>query len=487
MSSANGWILLSHGHQAFLSIDENELLAAIPSEIRDGWRHPIRIDGTVPMASDAAGMDWAALQREQAALVEETNLVKLRDEGRGIAYFGRTLLPLAMDLGYRLEGWAAQSCAFVYHARSRSWRWPGRAAQESAPNVMLEHNLPNSAKPTRGDVVIRVSVSNRIAPAETRAVLPHPLAEVDIHLGAACGWDALASSEELELVVVTFDRAIHLVKERCPQADALHVFASVPAGLAFRMGNVVNHKVHPPIHIYQYVRNAPVRYQRALVLGALPGTTGKERAPMRIKIQFLAAAPRTNGLLQVETELKKIRSELRDSEHRDRFHGLLQPRLAVHRDEIQKHLRRDEPNIVHFSGHGADMGHLVLEDAYGNPDYLRPDALREYFRVANKQGRIRCVVLNAGFSHIAAEELVREPAVVPCVVATKDAIADWAAITFARAFYSALADGIPLGDAFEIGRAEVFGERHPGAREQANHFALYVAEESMRELPIFSL
>lgn len=496
MTSAKGWILLSHSHQDYPAVGEAELLDALPTELRDGPRERVRIAGTVPVGDDAADVDWAALQREQVAQVSATGIIELRKE-RGIAYFGRTLLPLAMDLGYRLEGWAAKSQVFLYHTRTKSWRWPPRAPGESSMIVQMRHNLPVAPISISGDVVIRVAVSQSIAPEDTRAVVPAPLAEVDVCLDGGPGRDALATLDDLERVVTKFDEALSKVKESFPRSECIHLFAAVPAGLAFRIGNIVNHKVHPPIVAYQFVRRAPVRYQRAFVLGAdpvvKPGRSARvpvdpvvkpgRRARMKVKILFLAAAPRAEAELRVTHELTQIRNELRDSAHRERFEALLEPRLAVHKGEVQKYLRRDRPNIIHFSGHGNASGRLLLEGEGGGSDFLTPEALKEYLRVANKKEHIRCVVLNACFSHVAAELLVTAPRVVPCAIGTTKAVGDPYAIAFARAFYSALADGESLGDAFEAGQAEVYSR----APEQAACFQLFVADEALRNETIFSL
>ena len=490
MTSARGWILLSHSHQEYPAIGEAEMLDALPAELRDGPRERVRITGTVPVGDDAADADWAALQREQAAQVRARDLIELRKE-RGIAYFGRTLLPLAMDLGYRLEGWAAKSRVFLYHTRTESWCWPSRAESQSSITVQLRHNLPLAPISIPGDVVVRVAVSQAISPEDTRAVVPAPVAEVDVNLDRGPGRDALATLEELERVVAKFDEALGMVKEKLPRAEHIHLFAAVPAGLAFRMGNIVNHKVHPPIVAYQFVRRAPVKYQRAFVLGADPVMAPGGSAGAPVKILFLAAEPkllpadvsrRVQPRVRIGEELHDIYAELRRGEHRDRFDKLSQPRLAVQIKDIQPYVRGEHAQILHFSGHGLSGGHLIFEDAAGGCDPVHPEAMRRLFQLWNDDHHIRCAVFNACYSNALAMILTREPAVISCAVGTVDRVSDRAALAFSTGFYGALVDGLPLQKAFDAGCVQVGLASHA----EADIFKLSVADESLRDQPIFA-
>src|SRR5690606_211313 len=102
-----------------------------------------------------------------------------------------------------VEKWA-HSRVFQFHDQEKTWRWPGRPAGQSSPNVILDHNLPSRRSSASGDLIVRVSVSPRISEKSTHAAVPAALGEVNVHLGARCGPDALRTPEELESVARRF-------------------------------------------------------------------------------------------------------------------------------------------------------------------------------------------------------------------------------------------------------------------------------------------
>lgn len=473
-STSKGWVLLSHSHDELPEVDEAAILDALPPALRDGPRERVRIQ-TSPLPEDRTRVDWAALQREQATQAAE-HLLPARNRSQGVAYFGRALLPLAMDLGFRVQSWVP-SRAYLFHRNQHDWRWPGRPVEAASFDVQVRyHGFPSEQIPSSGPVVVRVSVTSRIAVEDTRAVIPDPRAEVDIHLGDACGVDSLATPEDLERVVDAFQDVLYQVRERLPAAGPIHVFTAVPAGLAFRMGCVINPTVHALVQTYQFVRNAPVRYQEALIVGA------EVKPDMVLKIQFLAAEPRATNRLRIGTELREIAHSRRDGEHRDRF-TMAEPRFAMRTRDLQSYIRRERAHIVHVSGHGDPGGVLVLEDGVGNPERVRPEGMRMLFALCNDDHHLRCAVFNACHSHALARVLTEAPAVVPCAVGTSDAVSDPAAIAFSEGFYGALADGETLARAFEAGKVQVGLRCTPAC---AALFELFVADEAMRDKPLFA-
>jgi hypothetical protein len=484
MTSAKSWILLSQQFSKHRNIQEDDILGVLPDEIRRGDRQRVRIENDSPHA-DLSQVDWNALQREQAARVDESRLLDLRAREQGIVYFGMTPLPLAMDLGFRTEKWV-HSRIFQYQDSTKTWHWPGRAAEEAGLEVFTEDNLLPRPSAASGDIVVRVSVNTRIAEADTLAVVPAPAGEIHIHLGEQCSNHALRTPEDVERVAVAFRDALDQIHVRHPQARMVHVFLAGPVSLAFRMGCLINHTRHPCIQTYQFILNASPRYRRALILGQ------RVEAARKIKILFLSADPKhlpadlsrpRPERLRIDEELRAIWDALRRGDHRDEFDELPEPRAAVRTTDIGTHLRRSDAEILHFSGHGDSGGKLILESASGSgARRVDPEAMRRLFERWNKDGHIRCAVFNACLSNGLAKILVRAPAVVPCAVGTLDRVSDEAALAFSTGFYGALANGESLQESFDIGVDEVALEA-PGEHKL---FQLSVADESLRDLPIFA-
>ncbi len=117
-----------------------------------------------------------------------------------------------------------------------------------------------------------------------------------------------------------------------------------------------------------------------------------------------------------------------------------------------------ECHVLHFVGHGMD-GALVLETPGGEPLWVDDERLGTFFSHPD----LRLVVLNAcqgarsgRFDPSAgvAQTLVRRG--VPAVIAMQCDVSDDVAVGFARHFYHALAEGLPVEGAMSRARLAIF-------------------------------
>jgi hypothetical protein len=175
------------------------------------------------------------------------------------------------------------------------------------------------------------------------------------------------------------------------------------------------------------------------------GSREKSGEPESVRVLFLGVNPLDTTRLRLDEEIRAIDEALQRSKFRERIDLISQ--WAVRPPDLQSFLLRHKPNIVHFAGHGGDAGDLMLENDSGEVQAIPPATLRGLF---GQLGRtIRCVLLNACFSRIQAEEIAEH---VPCVVGMSRPVEDGAAIRFAAAFYEALGHGQDVKTAFELGR-----------------------------------
>ncbi|YAF96956.1 MAG: CHAT domain-containing protein [Nodularia sp. CChRGM 3473] len=170
------------------------------------------------------------------------------------------------------------------------------------------------------------------------------------------------------------------------------------------------------------------------------------------KILFLAANPSQTARLGLGREVREIEDALRRSKYRDNF--ILEQRWAVRPRDIRRALLDCQPDIVHFSGHGAGKHGLILEDETGKEQLVSGDALAGLFGLFSQPRA--CVILNACYSSFQAEAIAQN---VDYVVGMDDSIADDAAIAFAVGFYDGLAGyhpafcaGSPIEFAFNMAR-----------------------------------
>jgi DNA-binding NarL/FixJ family response regulator len=168
-----------------------------------------------------------------------------------------------------------------------------------------------------------------------------------------------------------------------------------------------------------------------------------------VKVLFLAANPSDTPSLKLDEEIRAIDEALLRSKFGDKF--VLNQHWAVRVSDVQAHLLRCEPDIVHFSGHGSKAGEIILLKGEGQDSHpVSIGALSELFSAL--KGNIRCVVLNACYSEEQAWAIAGH---VDCVIGMSKAIGDRAAISFAEAFYQALAFGKDVKTAFDLGCAQI--------------------------------
>jgi hypothetical protein len=163
-----------------------------------------------------------------------------------------------------------------------------------------------------------------------------------------------------------------------------------------------------------------------------------------VNILFLASSPLDQAKLRLDIEAREIQESLRFAKHRDNFQ--LQQHGAVRTRDIQRVLLDNDPNIVHFCGHGNGENGLAFEDEQGNTKLVSTESLTNLFKLFTET--IECVVLNACYSEVQAEAIAQH---ISHVIGMKKGISDTAAIKFSTGFYGALGAGRSVKDAYKFG------------------------------------
>lgn len=152
--------------------------------------------------------------------------------------------------------------------------------------------------------------------------------------------------------------------------------------------------------------------------------------------------------LDLEQEVRLIRTELEGVQNRDSIDFVVGG--AVQGDDMVKLIRREHPEVVHFSGHGS-AGGVYARDVAGEATLITESALVQLF-----DGRdLALVVLNACYAEEQANLISK---VVGCVVGTTDAVVDSDAQIFSRALYRGLGDGLTVGESLRDARDAVVVE-----------------------------
>ncbi len=154
-------------------------------------------------------------------------------------------------------------------------------------------------------------------------------------------------------------------------------------------------------------------------------------------ILIFAASPMDQPRLSLDREVREIENGLRHS----RKHFEVKHQWATRPKDLRRALLDHKPTYVHFCGHGAGRAGIVLEG-----QLVDAEALAGLFKLFSD--KIKCVVLNACYSTVQAEAIVRH---IDFVVGMNKAIGDSAAIEFSTAFYDALGAGESINFAFDLG------------------------------------
>ena len=175
----------------------------------------------------------------------------------------------------------------------------------------------------------------------------------------------------------------------------------------------------------------------------------------RLRVLFLAANPLTTDRLRLDREFRDAKRKAREASGGVRSLEF-ESEWAVTVHDLQGHLLRTRPDIVHFSGHGSSDSRIVIESDSGDAVEIETRALSNLIGLC--RGFVSCVVLNCCYSERQARAISAE---VGTVIGCNQSVGDDSAVHFASAFYRALAYGEEFSDAFRFARnhLELLGDQ----------------------------
>ncbi len=166
-----------------------------------------------------------------------------------------------------------------------------------------------------------------------------------------------------------------------------------------------------------------------------------ENAPEKITVLFMTAAPDGVEHLHIDREIRQVQDQVRSSALRDSIN--FEYRHAVRITDLLQHLNEVVPDVVHFSGHGADAG-IALHDAHDEVRLLTNDELAKVLEAAPK--RLKLAVFNSCSSAEQARVAIHQ---VDAAIGMQRTIQDESARVFAGQLYNSLGFGRSLGLAFQ--------------------------------------
>lgn len=301
--SAEKIMLVSH--DILFDSTEQSLISALPRSQQSLPRHLISVKPEVMSLKTLDEVSWGFVKRRQVAIFRDRIQPGL-SSGTKLVYFGAAPIPLAMHLGYLVGAWQSVE-VFQYHHSLKSWSWVPPSAG-SPPNEVRLTGMPESKVDAPGDIIVRVSTSHLVNRDNTIAVVPSPLAEYEISLNRL-GEDALETPQLLEAVAEKFKLVLDNIALTRPNAKIVHVFSSVPVGLAFRLGTKINPTMTSKVQTYQFSQSTEKKYTKAITLDSDTAV----RRELTTEERQSAASFRNIW----KTEFEKIKEKFSEIEHQE--------------------------------------------------------------------------------------------------------------------------------------------------------------------------
>ena len=173
--------------------------------------------------------------------------------------------------------------------------------------------------------------------------------------------------------------------------------------------------------------------------------------PTKITILFMASNPIDTSRLRLDEEVRSIQEKIRLSEYRDSVS--FESRWAVRSSDILQAINETNPTIIHFSGHGAHTGEIVLQNPDGSARLVAKDAIAAAISTASDS--VRLVTFNACFSEEQAKSVV---GYIDAAIGMNDSIPDETACAFAAQLYSSIGFGYSIDKSFRQAIAELLLE-----------------------------
>lgn len=251
-------------HEAFRPITPQECISAMPEEWKGLDRQTVIInyDEVIELGM-TFDLDFSQLALEHQRQFQEKILPLLQEfNDYTIVYFGFVPIPLGMDFGYQFHNYRNLE-VFQYHHISNTW-YQDVTTLVHENNSLLPSNVFDQDQKGITNALLRLSVSHQVNSEETAKMMVNA-AEIDLSFENP-NEDVIESRERLieigERVKTIFDQ----IADNKSAIEKIHLFASIPCGVAFLIGSKISPNIHPYIQTYEYKRTEEKPYKKAILI-----------------------------------------------------------------------------------------------------------------------------------------------------------------------------------------------------------------------------
>lgn len=247
-------------------ISEDEVLAALTDDERQRKRHLFDVDMR-EFRADIEGGHWDRADEYLRAKAQE--LIALCDslDDPEIHFFGLAEVSALIAFGAYL-GLERKVRVHDYDRDNGVWEWAGGEQKEFAVD-----GLPDDAYSTRqrGIIAVKVAISYPVSDSDLSEVIgDENFPTVTIRFkDEPPGLGKITSAKELEEVRQLFRSALGSIRASYQNLDEIHLFAAVPASVAFAIGQELIPRNSRPIQTYRYrdAQDGPNQRRAILIRG----------------------------------------------------------------------------------------------------------------------------------------------------------------------------------------------------------------------------
>jgi len=294
-NTPKGLIIIKH--EFFQPITNEECISALPENWKSLDRQFISVAPATLRLENLYESDQVQIAMNQRKFFIESVEPKLRaNAGYKILYFGLAPIPLAIDLGYQFHNFRDIE-VFQLHHIEKTWYQTSQHMATETFELQVNGELNPKQKGIK-EVMLRLSISHRVKSPDTHGVIENA-AEIDIELSQP-NEDSLDNKEKLNEIAETFKNVLDNVSDNESMIPVIHLFASVPTGLAFLAGTKISPNIHPLIQTYQYDATKEPRYTKSVLI------KGEARSEVKWTDEELVEGMRLRQLAanQLNTEIK---------------------------------------------------------------------------------------------------------------------------------------------------------------------------------------
>lgn len=261
-------LLLHHGHQKIL---RDDVVSTIVDQFGtiDTKAIDIKYYTTIEYSKTNTFNKFIEYSIEHRRIFkEEIKPIIDKNPDYVICYFGFAPIPLIIDFGNLFHNYQ-QIYVFQRNHKTREWKYSSITSSFKKGDIIIS-GLPSIEQKGLNEATLRISTSHIVNELNTQDVV-NDTVEVDIKLRSA-DEDSIDSLNKMIQLGEEIKMVIDTLFNNVSRIDKIHLFGSIPCGLAFLIGVKISPTMHRRIQTYHYNASEDIKYKKALVINGINET-----------------------------------------------------------------------------------------------------------------------------------------------------------------------------------------------------------------------